>query len=118
MTTTPRVELLPAVLPDVVVFAGGPPPVLDPVEVAWLRGLDAVLVAADRGLDHALSLGMTPTVVTGDLDSVSTRGLDVARTGGAEVVAHRADKDDTDLELALDLAAGIGSRLLVVGASG
>lgn len=73
------------------------------------RAVDAVpagatLIAADGGLDHALAAGLAPTVLIGDLDSVSPAGLAWA-TERAEVVRHDADKGETDTELALVLAA-------------
>jgi thiamine pyrophosphokinase len=62
--------------------------------------------------------------VVGDLDSVSDTALRHARANGAEVHRHPADKDATDIELALDLvvqqvapATGLRS-LLVVGSGG
>ncbi len=62
--------------------------------------------------------------VVGDLDSVSDTALRHAQVGGAEIHRHPADKDATDIELAVDLvlgdlAAGTGpATLLVVGGGG
>ena len=36
---------------------------------------DALLVAVDGGLDHALAAGLHPKHLVGDLDSVSEEGL-------------------------------------------
>lgn len=110
-------------IPDVVVVAGGPEPEVSPAEVGVLVGLGVPVVAADRGLDHALRLGLAPTVVVGDLDSVSSASLGHARATGVEIVEHPSDKDATDLELALDVAVDLAgtapgagpSRLLVIG---
>ena len=76
---------------------------------------DALVIAADGGLDHALAAGLGPTVLIGDLDSVSVDALAWARTH-AEVVEHSPDKDLTDTELAL-LAAVDRSpdRITLVG---
>ncbi len=96
--------------PDVVVVASGPGPVVA-VPAA------PAVVAADGGLDRALSLGLEVDVVIGDLDSVSPEALAAARTAGARVVAHPARKDATDLELALDEALALGGRRVLVVAS-
>jgi len=86
----------------VVVVAGGEPP--DP-RVAGLVPAGAFVVAADSGADFALALGLTSDLVVGDLDSVSPEGLVAAERAGATVCAHPAEKDATDLELALTAAA-------------
>ena len=96
--------------PDVVVVASGPGPVVAVPEAP-------TVVAADGGLDRALSLGLEVDVVIGDLDSVSPEALAAARTAGARVVAHPARKDATDLELALDEALALGGRRVLVVAS-
>jgi thiamine pyrophosphokinase len=87
---------------------------------AVLPRCDAV-VAADSGVHHALALGLHVDVVVGDLDSA--RADDVARAARAGAVIERfpAEKDQTDLELALDRArvlGGPGARLVVVASVG
>ncbi len=96
--------------PDVVVVASGPGPA---VGVPDAR----TVVAADGGLDRALALGLAVDVVIGDLDSVSPAALAAAEAAGARVVRHPAAKDATDLELALDEAAALGARRMLVVAS-
>jgi len=60
-----------------------------------------LVIAADSGLDVAVDLGLSPTVLVGDLDSVSERRLAAFRTASGTVIAHPTDKDDTDLALAI-----------------
>lgn len=98
------------------VVAGGDAPVADDLagEPSW-----EWVVAADSGLDHARALGLDVDLVVGDLDSVAPGTLAAARSAGTEVRAHPSDKDETDLELALDAAAGLGaSSMLVIGIAG
>jgi thiamine pyrophosphokinase len=77
------------------------------------------VIAADSGLDHALALGLHVDLVVGDLDSVSAEALAGARSAGAAIDEHPADKDQTDLELALDAAVGMGANgIVVIGAHG
>lgn len=78
---------------------------------------DAVLVAADGGLDHALAAGLAPSVLVGDLDSVSAAGLAWASehaSSGCTVVRHPVDKAATDTELALAHAAAQGADRIVL----
>jgi thiamine pyrophosphokinase len=77
----------------------------------------AWVVAADSGLEHARRIGLPVDVVVGDLDSVPERIL-AGFSGPVE--HHPADKDHTDLELALELVARHGhiDRLIVVGGGG
>ena len=96
--------------PDVVVVASGPGPVVE-------LPATPTVVAADGGLDRALSLGLEVDVVVGDLDSVSPGALAAAEAAGARVLAHPARKDATDLELALDEALALGARRVLVVAS-
>ncbi len=99
----------------VVVVAGGDPPA--PEEIARLPA-DPIVVAADAGLDHALAAGLTPAVAVGDMDSVSSEALATAEQSGTRIERHPPDKDQTDLELALGLAARLADRIIVIGAAG
>jgi thiamine pyrophosphokinase len=101
---------------EALVFAGG-----DAVDARFAAALpvDAWIVAADSGLEHAQVLGRHADLVVGDLDSVSTVALDRAVRAGTRVEQHSPDKDATDLELALDAAKRAGAtRVTVVGAGG
>jgi len=100
----------------VVVFAGGPQP-LRRVLAAIPEG--ATVVAADRGVDHALALGLRVDVAVGDFDSISPAGMAELERSGARVERHPAAKDASDLELALDRALTFRpERVLLVGGAG
>ncbi len=89
-----------------IVVTGG-----DPVDPAVAIPPAHLVIAADAGLEHALAVGLDVGVVVGDLDSVdesALAGLD------AVVERHPADKDATDLELALAAARARGARRVVV----
>ena len=68
--------------------------------------VDAVVIAADGALDHALAAGLVPAGLVGDMDSVSAAGLEWAARH-ATVERHDPDKDHTDTELALMMAADL-----------
>jgi thiamine pyrophosphokinase len=100
----------------VVVVAGGEPP-----DAGSAHGVPAgaPVVAADRGLEHALALGLTVTVAVGDFDSASPEAVEAVEEAGARIERHPAAKDATDLELALDVALGLGpERVLVLAGVG
>jgi thiamine pyrophosphokinase len=101
--------------PTVVVITGAAP--LDRRAVAAIPR-DAVLIAADGGLDHARAAGLEPSVLVGDLDSISALGLAWA-SEHTEVVRHPIDKAATDTELAVAHAATLGpDRILLVAGHG
>jgi thiamine pyrophosphokinase len=72
---------------------------------------DSKVIAADGGAE----IGVRPDLVVGDMDSISAATL----AGIANVERHPADKDATDLELALTAALRWGrEQILVVGSGG
>jgi thiamine pyrophosphokinase len=78
-----------------------------------------LLLAADGGAGHILALGRRPAAVIGDLDSISKEDLKLLTDEGITIIRFPADKDFTDLELALDHALRLnGDRILIVGGMG
>ncbi len=86
---------------EVVVVGGGASP---PQALRALLPPSDQVICADRGYAHALALGLTPTALIGDFDSLAPVDLDRAREAGVSIEAHPPEKDATDLELALDRA--------------
>jgi thiamine pyrophosphokinase len=78
-----------------------------------------ILLAADGGTRHILALGLMPSLVIGDLDSLTDdehRRLDAA---GTEILRVPRDKNETDFEMALQVAVESGyGEILVVAALG
>ena len=81
---------------------------------------EAVIIAADSGLDAAREAGLEPSVLIGDLDSISAAGRMWAYANEVTVHEYPADKSSTDTALALAHAAQVagGSDLLVIGGAG
>jgi thiamine pyrophosphokinase len=78
-----------------------------------------VLYAADGGTRHALAFGLVPSVVIGDLDSLTLGDRKALDAGGVEILQYPHDKNETDLELALHYAIQVGQReILIIGALG
>jgi thiamine pyrophosphokinase len=99
-----------------VIFAGGDPV---PDSVRGLLPHGALIVAADSGLDLARRLGVAADLVVGDFDSADPAGLEAAVAAGARLERHPADKDATDLELALDAVLRLGrSPVRILGGAG
>lgn len=100
-----------------VIFANG---VLnDPGGVSGLMAEDNLLIAADGGSRHCLSLKLTPDIIIGDFDSLEPEILQAFESRGSQVIQHPAHKDFTDLELALRYASEQGADdILVFGALG
>lgn len=73
------------------------------------------IVAADSGLDSVYALKLSPSIICGDMDSVSDRSL-TDRFPDAELYLTPRDKDETDTETALRLLFEKGYRHpLIVG---
>src|SRR6476661_2130701 len=96
-----RAAPVPAVVPTAIVFAGSRPVVPELRE--WLPTA-ADVVAADSGLGVATALGVHVDHLVGDLDSVDPAAVAAAEAAGTTVDRHPAEKDATDLELAIDAA--------------
>ena len=79
----------------------------------------AMVVVADGGLDSALAAGLRADVAVGDFDSVSSVSLEAVKAAGTRVVRYPQAKDATDLEFALEEAAALAPRrILVIGIEG
>jgi thiamine pyrophosphokinase len=107
--------------PHALIVANGDVPGAAALRAAW-PGWDAGVgdvIAADGGLARARALGLHVDVVVGDLDSLSPQLAAAAEAEGTEILRVRADKDESDAELALLEAARRGAtRITVLGAFG
>ena len=69
----------------------------------WITPTD-LIIAADGGTRNALSVGVTPHVVIGDLDSLAEADRAQLERAGVPFIVYPTHKDYTDLELALRYA--------------
>ncbi len=82
------------------------------------------LVCADGGANSALLSGRQPDVLIGDLDSITPDNLAKCVEVGTKILRYPKEKDQTDLELALDYtqfqapAEFSKSEIWVYGATG
>jgi thiamine pyrophosphokinase len=111
----------PATTRHVLVVADGDVPTGAALDRAW-PGWDAGVtdvVAADGGYARALALGLRPTLLVGDLDSLDAALVRTAEDEGIPIRRAPVDKDESDAELALLEALARGAtRVTVLGAFG
>lgn len=92
----------------------------DPVaaDVRWLDGAE-LLVAVDGGAAWLESIGRTPDLLVGDLDSVDPQHVRRLEAQSVPIERHPVDKDSSDCDLALAAARSRGANeITVLGAIG
>jgi len=78
-----------------------------------------LLVAVDGGAEAIAAAGLVPSLMVGDMDSVSDTTLHAFQAQGVEVLMLPTAKDETDTEAALRLAVERGAdEIIVYGALG
>jgi thiamine pyrophosphokinase len=100
----------------ILVFANG-----DLESGPWLQPYLAeasLIIAANGGTRHLYRLQQPPHIVIGDLDSLPDEIRTWVKTADVQIIQHPADKDETDLELALLLAIQHHQDIYVMGALG
>ena len=91
----------------------------DYAELAGLLRPDDHLIGADGGTLHLLAVERKPDIVVGDLDSLPQETVASLVAAGVTVERHKPEKDQTDLELALERALEDGAdEIVLVGALG
>ncbi|MCC6498646.1 MAG: thiamine diphosphokinase, partial [Anaerolineales bacterium] len=101
----------------IIIFANGELPDLEKARLL-LRPGDFIL-CADGGTRHALALGVKPNLILGDMDSVDKEMLKKIQAAGVEIELFPRDKDETDLELALNKAVELNpDEIIIVAALG
>ena len=101
---------------SILVFANG-----DLESGPWLQPYLAeasLIIAANGGTRHLYVLQRAPDIIVGDLDSLPEEIRPWAKTAAIQIIQHPADKDETDLELALLLASEHQQAIYIVGALG
>ena len=97
-----------------IIFANGELPDIEKARA--LLKVDDYIICADGGTRHALALGLKPNLIVGDLNSVTDVELKIA---SAKIVQYPRNKNETDLELALNHAlVKKPSSILIIAALG
>jgi len=97
------------------IFTGGEGPAPD--FARRLAGAADFIIAADSGLVAARAAGILPDLAVGDFDSLPDHGLLAAMPREA-VLEYPTDKDDTDTELAIRIAAERGADWIAIAGGG
>lgn len=101
----------------IIIIANG-----DLKDLSFYHGLfrdDDYILCVNGGTAHAFSLGLEPDLVIGDLDSMDSADRKKLETMKTELISHPAEKDKSDLELALEQAVALNpAEILIIGALG
>jgi thiamine pyrophosphokinase len=101
----------------VVIFANGHLPNSETIRKILLE--DDFLIGADAGARLIMSLGLMPDFVIGDLDSLTADDLYELGSADVRVDQYPEDKDETDLELAIQYALRLQpSSIIIIAALG
>jgi thiamine transporter len=93
-------------------------PLAGSAELVTALARDAdLIVAVDGGAETCREAGVTPSVLLGDLDSVSEATRRFFEDEGVPIVTFPAEKDETDFELALRHAREHGATAVVATAA-
>ncbi|PLS06509.1 thiamine diphosphokinase [Neobacillus cucumis] len=84
------------------ILAGGPEELLP--DLTAYQEDDAIWVGVDRGVFHLINRNITPAKAFGDFDSVNKEELSIIEHQVAGIKKYKPEKDETDLELALNWA--------------
>jgi thiamine pyrophosphokinase len=104
-------------MPRALIFANGELPDLHAARRLLADG--DLLIAADGGLRHLNQMDRLPDILVGDMDSVPAADLARLTLAGVRVLRFSPQKDETDLELALQAALSAKcDPIVVVGALG
>ena len=104
-------------MPRALIFANGD---FDhPAKIQSMFRADDVVIAADGGARHAHAIGILPSIVIGDLDSLTEAEVQDFIDRGVRILRFPPAKDETDLELAVSHALSAGfSPVIIFGAYG
>jgi len=99
----------------VIIFANGNLPNLEKARTLVRPG--DFIFCADGGIRHALAMGLIPNAIIGDMDSLPSYFQPATFNG--ELILFPKDKNETDLELAIDHALTLQpDHILILAALG
>ena len=99
----------------IIIFANGELPDINKARTI-LRD-DDYIICADGGTRYASSLDLKPALVIGDMDSAESSLLQKLQADGASIERYPRDKDETDLELAINKAIELNPKEIVIVAA-
>lgn len=99
----------------IIIFANGELPDINKAR-AMLRE-DDYIICADGGTRHALALDLKPDLIVGDMDSTEKAFLKRLRDEGVSIELYPRDKNETDLELAIERAIEMEPQEIIIVAA-
>jgi thiamine pyrophosphokinase len=100
-----------------IIFANGI--IRSSIQISSMIQSDDWIIAADGGYRHIKKLGLEPSMIIGDMDSIPVVRLKGLIARGVSIQKYPADKNETDLELALMESVRLGfQKILVIAALG
>jgi len=77
------------------------------------------IVAVDGGYQHLKNISIMPDVIIGDMDSIDPDDLCRLQKENIEIMQYPREKDETDLEIALNHVINLGyDKIVIVAAFG
>jgi len=102
-------------LQRIIIFANGELP--NPNTARLLLRNDDYIICADGGTRHALALNIQPNLVIGDMDSLEKTQWQNLEKSGVSIELFPRDKNETDLELAINRAIKLVPKEIIVVAA-
>jgi thiamine pyrophosphokinase len=99
-------------LQRIIIFANGEIPNLEKSRL--LLQPDDYIICADGGTHQALVLSLMPNLVIGDMDSISEERWQELEKAGVPIELFPRDKNETDLELALQRAIKLEAKEIII----
>ena len=96
----------------IVIFANGELPELE--KARSLLQKDDYVICADGGTRHALALELKPDLIIGDMDSAEKGQLQRLQDAGVSIELFPHDKNETDLELAIQRAVAMNPAQIII----
>jgi thiamine pyrophosphokinase len=101
----------------IIIFANGELPDLNKARL--LLQTEDYIICADGGIRHAFALAIKPNLIIGDMDSAEKERLLELQESGVSFELFPRDKNETDLELAINHAIELEpKKILIIAALG
>jgi len=99
----------------IIIFANGELPDLNKARA--LSRKDDYIICADGGTRYALSLNLKPDLIIGDMDSTGREQLQNFQEAEVSIELFPHDKNETDLELAINRAIDLNPKQIIIVAA-
>jgi thiamine pyrophosphokinase len=101
----------------IIIFANGELPDLN--KARRILHTDDYIICADGGTQHALALAVQPDLIVGDMDSLEKEQFQRLQNAGVAIELYPRDKNETDLELAIQRAIELNpTQIIIIAALG